>query len=768
MKKIILSLFTVIATLQGIAQQSNFDTKYLKEDNVYHFDDLIKLNRTNIFTTYKNEFGLTEFDEMRAERTIVEGEKTFTKYLQYHKGYLVENYMMNANGQNGIILTANGMLAKGLNVDISTTIKEGDALSFALNRIGATLYPWQDDVRENNIREETENPLYTSLPKGKLLIVAKAGNETKYALAWKFNIESLVPHEIHNIYIDAKDGSLIYDLNQENEYSHNISGTGWTWYNGQFSNLGTGHCNTCTKFRLNSNNNVETYEQSSGNTYPDNNNNWVENSYYGFDNRKTAHSAHWSIEKAKEYYLNKFGRWGSDYNGKIVWVWIKASDLLNSGVDDQDRDRIRLREDFSNIAEPSANNAGIGYSVASLDVLAHEYTHNMIRRSSGLVNYGESGALNEGFADIFGILTEKYITGNYNWSIGENIGLVRKLDNPNLDYYMGGTNFNIYQSNPSPAKWGENMGVWWKNSIYHFPQTPMPATASDETISKNSGVLRHWFYLLANGGTYNGVTVQGIGIDKAEKIAYNTFNWYVWSTAFYIDCANGSVQATKDLYGFCSPEHKAVVKAWRAVTGNYPLLNCLPFQIDGQAVVKTSTLSLARPSTYTIRFDETIRDINADNIIWAVPNGWNVQINGSKLDLLSTTNTASQILKATYRDANGNEFTNSITVHFTDENVIGDNILPSFKIDQNEDAKNIKEDVLIYPNPANNNISILLPFTKENPNYIISDINGRVLLNGNIYQQFANVNVSSLSNGIYILQIKSETINKVQKIIVQK
>src|SRR5690606_31526534 len=65
---------------------------------------------------------------------------------------------------------------------------------------------------------------------------------------------------------------------------------------------------------------------------------------------------------------------------------------------------------------------GMGYPglldlVVGLDVAGHEYSHLVISRNgnNGLVYQGESGALNESFADMFGTAIEFYTNLNLNW-----------------------------------------------------------------------------------------------------------------------------------------------------------------------------------------------------------------------------------------------------------------------------------------------------------------------------------------------------------------
>ena len=85
--------------------------------------------------------------------------------------------------------------------------------------------------------------------------------------------------------------------------------------------------------------------------------------------------------------------------------------------------------------------------VVGLDVEGHEYTHMVINHNGngGLTYQGESGALNESFADIFGACVEFYSGVSPNWYIGEDVMIgqpaMRSMSSPNLlqqpDTYQG-------------------------------------------------------------------------------------------------------------------------------------------------------------------------------------------------------------------------------------------------------------------------------------------------------------------------------------------
>ena len=73
----------------------------------------------------------------------------------------------------------------------------------------------------------------------------------------------------------------------------------------------------------------------------------------------------------------------------------------------------------------------------SLDVAGHEISHGVVQTTANLEYQGESGAMNEAFADIFAVM----ITRD-NWAIGEEVvnpnvfrgGALRSLSDPCLLY----------------------------------------------------------------------------------------------------------------------------------------------------------------------------------------------------------------------------------------------------------------------------------------------------------------------------------------------
>ena len=95
-------------------------------------------------------------------------------------------------------------------------------------------------------------------------------------------------------------------------------------------------------------------------------------------------------------------------------------------------------------------------------------------------------------------------------------------------------------------------------------------------VHTNSGVQNHWYYLLVEGAqgtnevgyTYD---IPKLGWEKAMQIAYRNLTVYLTESSPYKDARKGSLEAAKDLYGFCSEEYRAVAEAWAVVGLGSPL-----------------------------------------------------------------------------------------------------------------------------------------------------------------------------------------------------
>ena len=282
-------------------------------------------------------------------------------------------------------------------------------------------------------------------------------------------------------------------------------------------------------------------------------------SYFVTNNNNPALDAHWGMEKTFDFYLNVFSRNSFDGNGSAIKQYLN-SPLTQSNQNGDPNNAFAMSAPY-NIMVYGMGDGQLMNPVVGLDVAGHEFTHLVVNNNGngGLVYRGESGALNESFADIFGTSVEFFAGLNADWLIGEDVTVqspfLRSMSNPNAtqnpDTYNG-----LHWTNPNNIQF-DNGGV-------HI----------------NSGVQNFWFYLLSQGGSgvndiNNTYVVNGIGINKARQIAYRNLVTYLSPNATYMDSYYGSLQAAQDLYGANSTEFNAVRQAWYAVgIGNDPNNAC--------------------------------------------------------------------------------------------------------------------------------------------------------------------------------------------------
>lgn len=64
--------------------------------------------------------------------------------------------------------------------------------------------------------------------------------------------------------------------------------------------------------------------------------------------------------------------------------------------------------------------------------------------------------------------------------------------------------------------------------------------------------------------------------------------------------------------------------------------------------------------------------------------------------------------------------------------------------------------ILLYPNPATNELFITINELLGDLKYYVNDLNGKKVMNGNITQLQAKIDIENFSPGIYLLTIFSE------------
>ncbi|MCX2824820.1 MULTISPECIES: M4 family metallopeptidase [Bacillus] len=252
-------------------------------------------------------------------------------------------------------------------------------------------------------------------------------------------------------------------------------------------------------------------------------------------NDPKAVSAHFLATKVYDFYKDKYKRNSFDNKGQKVVSVVHAWDSEDTNDP----------KNWQNAL--SANNGSmLVYGdpiVKAFDVAGHEFTHAVTSSESNLEYSGESGAINEALSDIMGTAIEKYINkGKFNWTMGEQTGSVfRDMANPSSVPSSTGV--------PYPDDYSEfNDFNGWDNGGVHF----------------NSSIINKVAYLMAKGGTHNGVTVKGIGEDKMFDIFHYANTDELNMTSGFSELRSACLRVAANKYGANSTEVQAVQKAFDA------------------------------------------------------------------------------------------------------------------------------------------------------------------------------------------------------------
>ncbi|GGG65663.1 MULTISPECIES: M4 family metallopeptidase [Sinomonas] len=185
----------------------------------------------------------------------------------------------------------------------------------------------------------------------------------------------------------------------------------------------------------------------------------------------------------------------------------------------------------------------------SLSIVAHELGHGLLQHTTDLAYEGQSGALNESFADVFGVLVDQFSRGDTvetaTWIVGHGIFLpgikgvgVRSLKAPGTAY-----DDPALGRDPQPAHMDGYVRTREDNGGVHL----------------NSGIPNRAFYLAAEA--LGGHAWERAGRVWFEAIATGRLPVDVDFRGF----ARETVRVARALFGRESAEEKAVRAGWRGV-----------------------------------------------------------------------------------------------------------------------------------------------------------------------------------------------------------
>jgi Zn-dependent metalloprotease len=188
----------------------------------------------------------------------------------------------------------------------------------------------------------------------------------------------------------------------------------------------------------------------------------------------------------------------------------------------------------------------------SLDVAAHELTHGVTQYEAGLRYEVQSGALNEHFSDVFGVLARQWSKGEADpakadWTVGK--GLFRKPAMANMSLRSMSAPGTAYEDpdfgmDPQPAH------------MRDYVNLPNTEKGDWGGVHYNSGIPNKAFHLIAVG-------TRKAAWEVAGKIWYVTLTERLREDADFKKCAYETISVAGDYFGTAT---KALIReAWRQV-----------------------------------------------------------------------------------------------------------------------------------------------------------------------------------------------------------
>ena len=523
-RKILLAVF-LLCNISAIGQVSIKD--YEHDENWYVLPEDSKYSLNNFVEFYKNSFSLSRYDSfvidtMDLDEQLADSNIAVYKLKHYFNNIEVENSQMIVFSKAGSVQFVYGEVFDNVAnyIDVkATTISKTISKESALKNVGGN-FAWQDTNLENYIKELTEDSTATFYPSFSNQKIRKI-NGIPYLLdEWGITTyDTINGLQTVFIYVNKYNGQIVDRLIKQNDLIDNCNDEGEviTLYYGRKYDMETYRGFPWLYYKLRNCDKIysiyrmpyEPYTAKASLT--DSDNVWT-----SVEERPTT-TAHWAVCKAQDYFKNAFGINIKD----VLQVYVEMDGYYNSAFGEGQYNTLFSKKPYNFIKIGKIN----GNYCSTVDIVAHEYAHCLISYySSKLVYRGESGALNESFADIFANLAERSILGRNDWKLGEDVGVVvRDLSNPECSYY-GGQNWIT------------------------------PNDTTDLGVHRNSGVQSKWFQLI----------FDEIGLENAIKLVKWTER-FLNPTSQYRDSKNISVYLSQVFFGKCSDEHKAVVDSWKEV-----------------------------------------------------------------------------------------------------------------------------------------------------------------------------------------------------------
>jgi len=497
------------------------------QDNKIRRIDHKAIDADSYFEKNKSLLGLGEHDELVAFRSFKNKDgREITRYRQYHNGIEVlgSNYI--AHQDQGKLQLLSGVLYPGIQIqdsDRSKSIVDLDRVKVQLLESMKNFeYPEYDAESWSFVGED-------------LVIVDKAFPEYsgEFTLCRHYNVNSSIYGEPFNedIYVELETGKLICHFSKV--HFDRVKGVLNTKYYGEkevyIDSLAPDQYllkdDLKSVYTLNADRDTFINDSKYWNQVNDQQN-------------EVAGDVHYGASSYYDMMKSRYGWEGLDGEGHELTsvMHVRGKYYVNAYWDGE-------RANFGNGDCDRYN------PLTTLTIVGHEFIHGFTDHTSDLIYRNESGALNEAISDIFGKALQFYYNyQDFTWLIGDQI---RK--NNDVNYFR---NMQDPNDRHHPKFYG---GHHWRTG-----------SGDNGGVHSNSGVLNHWFYLLAEGGQgYNEENqyyeVNSMGFDKALDLVFEIQTAYLTENSNYVDAMNYSIAAAESFYGLGSAEYISVIEAWKAV-----------------------------------------------------------------------------------------------------------------------------------------------------------------------------------------------------------
>ena len=264
------------------------------------------------------------------------------------------------------------------------------------------------------------------------LLVVYSPDGRQSSLAWKITLVNQDPPARMVYFIDAHKGAVVYSYDA-----------------------------------LEDARNRRTYTASNGTSIPGT----LLISEGGSSGDSVAQAAHNNMGTAYNYYYNTFGRDSFNGTGAALTTTVHYGSSYNNAY--WNGQQMVFGDGDGNVFSPLGS---------GLDVVAHELTHAVTQYTANLVYSDQSGALNESYSDVFGVMVDRD-----DWLMGE-------------DVYTPHTSGDALRSLSNPTLYGQ------PDNMSNYVNT----TRDNGGVHTNSGI--------PNKAAYNIATAIGKGQDGAHLV----------------------------------------------------------------------------------------------------------------------------------------------------------------------------------------------------------------------------------------------------------